>query len=121
MEKSIPISQLASPFIARTRARDAYRKLRDYVITDKIELNLDSADLISLSFLDEIILRLKEAEELERVIFLTTNREILDKLKQIACVRKASFLVRTRAGTPAKPIEPQAPEALILRNVNTAT
>lgn len=121
MEKRVSINRLPSPFITRGRAKEAYHGLRDHIAAGPIELDLNTADLISLSFLDEIILRLKEADQLDKVIFLATNQHVQDKLKQIASVRNVSFLLRAHVGMAAKPIEPKTPETLIVKNLRTGT
>jgi hypothetical protein len=115
MEKKISINQLASSLITRSRGLEAYHALCRYINAGRIELDLNTGDLISLSFLDEIILRLRAGDQLDRIIFLIGNLSVHEKLRQIASVRRVSFLVRTQGGAAAVLIEPKAPDALVVK------
>ena len=108
METSILVTQLVPATVTRPRGEEAYWKLREYLPTGAVEVDLNSATLLSFSFLDGIILRLLEASQLEKVTFVASDTKLQKKLAQVAGVRNATIFFRTGKGEHRRPIQPKA-------------
>ena len=108
METSILITQLAPKTVTRPRGEEAYRKLREYLPAGTVEVDLNSAALLSFSFLDGLILQLLKADQLDKVTFVASEPGLQRKLAQVAGVRKAMIFFRTEKGEPRRPVQPKA-------------
>ena len=71
-------------------------------------MDLNSAMLLSFSFLDGLILQLLKAGQLDKVTFVASEPGLQRKLGQVAGVRKAVIFFRTENGGPRRPVQPKA-------------
>lgn len=91
MPISIDIHNLSPVTITRQRGREAFGKLIALAPGDKhTEIDLSTAELISTSFLDELLLRLSKQGgwSLDRVVFVLDSDEKLDRLVKICSLRQ---------------------------------
>ena len=110
MLRQIRIEDLSSPCVMRSRGREAAHKVEECLgTTEHIEIDLTSVEIVSMSFLDELIYRLYESTNLDKVIFRVYDAAIKDKLERITQIR--SVRIRYRSGeegvsivTPRSPI-----------------
>ena len=105
MSERIGVTELATPCLTRARGVEAYENLRDR-LQGTVELNLD-ADIVSSSFLDELVLRLDGAKLLDKVIFTAGEKAYLSKLAYIAGTRGTSILVQEDDYSVAGPVSPK--------------
>ena len=82
MLERIGLTELATPCLTRARGAEAYENLRPR-LRGKVQLDLD-ADIVSSSFLDELILRLDRDKLLDRVIFIVGESAHISKLEHIS-------------------------------------
>ncbi len=88
----VPITALASHTVTRSRGRLAYGSLRRYLTGHRsVEIDLSEERPLSLSFLDELVLRLSEVNQLRWVTFVVANQDVLDKLSRISEIRKVAI------------------------------
>ena len=114
METRIPIENLTPSSVSRARGSEAFDKLKSYLTSDDVEISFKEKDLVSISFLDELVLRLLESHYLRRVIFVATTQDLREKLAQVAAIRNAEIFVRARAGQPKTLVKPKrVPEITI--------
>ena len=108
MERIIPIKNL-SPFTAtRARGQKAHLNLIEHLRGgESVILDLRCQELISMSFLDEIILSLKSLGSLEKVTFLFDDPVIHQRIARIAAFREATIFYQSTESEQHKPIEPQ--------------
>jgi|GEM_PF-1424459 len=89
------ILELTPITLTRRRGLDAFRALLVHLEREKdIDIELDEAVMLSMSFLDELIWRLAEANLLTRVAFVTRNAATRRKLGNIASERDVDVYVR---------------------------
>ena len=118
MLRQIRIEDLSLSCIMRSSGQEAARKLEEcFGITEHIEIDLNNVEIVSMSFLDELIYRLYESTNLDKVIFRVCDVFIKDKLERIAQIR--SVRIRYRSGeegisiaTPRSPILHEATLAI---------
>ena len=108
METSVSITRLAPTTVTRPRGEEAYRNLREYLPAGAVEVDLNSAELLSVSFLDGLVLRLLEANQLDKVTFVASDPGVQRKLSQVAGVRHVEILFRTEKGGSRRPVPPRA-------------
>jgi hypothetical protein len=108
METYILITQLAPKTVTRPRGEEAYQKLREYLLSGKVEVDLRGAKLLSFSFLDGLILQLLANHQLEMITFVAPDPEQQRKLAQVAGVRSAKIFFREKKGEPRRIIQPRA-------------
>lgn len=108
--KSVYISELSKICVTRKRAQEASSRLQPYLKSGIVEIDLDSVEVVSTSFLDELILQLVKADSIEKVVFKCSTSIIEDKLARISGIRATKAYYRFGNGriheiTP-KPLEP---------------
>lgn len=91
-DRVVRIKKIAPRFLTRDRGREAYEKLEPMKY-DTLTIDLNSIQLISYSFLDEIVLRAAKADRLKNIIFKTDDDYVLDKLAHIAGTRRVNITV----------------------------
>ncbi len=94
MVQRVDVKSLSPSTITRARGEEAFKKLRELLERGAVELQLDSVDLLSMSFLDEIVRLLASRRQTEQVTFVTDDPATMDKLERIAAVRSADICVR---------------------------
>ncbi|HEY1267846.1 MAG TPA: hypothetical protein VGH16_11365 [Candidatus Binatia bacterium] len=116
MEKIVPVLQLSSSAVTRPRGREAFTRLVGYLDDyESVQIDLRSTELISSSFLDEVVLSLKAMDVLDRVVFLVTDLAVRQRLANIAAVRDAQIFYRTHEKSPKEIILPHEYPGLELK------
>ena len=86
----INITELSNPCITRNRGKEAATKLAKYL--DRfIEIDLNRAELVSLSFLDELICHYIKLVNNGNISFSTNDKNTELKLAKIASVRSVTI------------------------------
>ena len=103
--KRVRIHELTSPTLTRRRGRIAFESLLEHLEGGDVEIDLsDYKGPLSLSFLDELTLRLRERGLLNRVLFLAPPPKVREKLSRIASLRDVELLYRSSPRDEARPI-----------------
>ena len=83
---TIYVNTLVPVYSSRERGNEAYRKLAPR-LGQKLVLDLDGPLVITPSFIDSIILRLKEFNQTNLVSFKVTDQNTVNSLKRICNLR----------------------------------
>lgn len=97
------VKELAYPCVLRKRGFEASVELLKYTDTE-IEIDLHDVEVISLSFLDELIYRINLANKLETVVFKIYDEDMKEKLERISAIRSVSINYRYNDRTISKAI-----------------
>ena len=89
----VDITSLTNPCITRSRGREAALKLSSYVDIYHVVIDLCNAELVSLSYLDELICYYLDSVNKGNIIFIS-NKNTDSKLSRIAAVRAATIHCR---------------------------
>lgn len=90
----LPITELSSSTVTRTKANEAYRNLTHYIRpNERLLIGLEGP--VSLSFLDQLIYRLKDSQALQKITFFVNSKRLYESLAQIAAARNAAIHYRT--------------------------
>ncbi len=100
--RSIHVNQLSQHFITRKRGLEAYKKLYRHLNLGPIVLNLNDVDMISYSFLDEIILMASKTSKLDKIVFCANSNALTDKLARISGVRNYHINIVTSNNNSTK-------------------
>ena len=107
---TIHISELSETCATRIRGHKASRRLKPYLRKGKVEIKLDGVEILSTSFLDELIAQLIKAGNTEKVIFKNGSSMVKDKLARISGIRNTTIYYQSRNGRiheiHPKPFEP---------------
>ena len=96
MVTHLELSDLAPPaYRTRSKGEVVCHKLSAFLDSQNVEIDLDRAETISISFLDGIISSLAVDSVLDRVIFKTDNNVTRDKLSRIAEIRSIDIYYRS--------------------------
>ena len=95
----VKIQDLSPVCVTRRRGADAFEALMKLDDGSNIEIDLNGTEMLSLSFLDELIYRLHQKLASERVAFVTSSPNHLAKLGRISGYRKIAVR-RVVNGTP---------------------
>ena len=90
-DKTVSVLALAPVYSTRERGNEAYAKLAPQ-LTEKLTLDLDGPKVMTPSFIDSIILRLKEHDQTKLVSFRTTDEKTIGALKRICNLRNARLV-----------------------------
>lgn len=116
MERIIPVTKLAASTATRLRGQGAYVQLEEHLKAgESVSLDLRDQELVSMSFLDQIVLNLKAADLLDKVTFLVNDPAIHQRIARIAAFRDAVIYYAPSASEPRKPIKPQPSPDLHLK------
>ena len=85
----LPITQLSSSMVTRTKANEAYTQ--HLASNERLVIDLRNGEALSFSFLDQLIWRLRESEALQNVSFLVGSESAYKNLAQIAASRNAAI------------------------------
>lgn len=88
------VRQLAQPSVTRARGAEAFGSLAKLLENGPVDVKLDGVDLLSASFLDEIVRLLVAKSQSEKVTFVTDDILTIDKLRRISAVRNARIYAR---------------------------
>jgi len=84
MEHAVHVRDLGVPTLTRPRGREAYHLLRERWRDGSLALLLDDVNMLSLSFLDGLVLELLAAGRIECVTFVTREPRTQEKLARVA-------------------------------------
>lgn len=97
MEKRvIDITSVTNPCVTRSRGKEAALSLSSYIDdaeSCRVEIDLRNAELVSLSYLDELVCHYLDSVNKGNVIFIS-NRDIDGRLSRIAAVRSVTIHCR---------------------------
>ena len=89
------VKDLSYPCIIRKRGFEASKKLVKHMsATHDTEVDLNNVEIISLSFLDELIFRTHLAGKLNSVVFRIHSKDIEEKLERISAIRSIDIKYR---------------------------
>ena len=108
--KSIRISELSKICATRRRGQEASSRLEPYLKSGMVDIDLDDVEVVSTSFLDELILHLVKIDSIEKVVFKCSTSILEDKLARISGIRNTKINYQLNGGqckviTP-RPFEP---------------
>ena len=87
----VDVTKLTAPCITRNRGREAAIKLSSCLNNCIIELDLRNAELVSLSFLDELICQHQVLVNKGEIKFITDDKYTENKLSRISAVRSITI------------------------------
>jgi len=82
------IDEIVPTGLTRRRGKQAYDEIHTRDSGGRICVELDQSELISLSFLDEIIFSADRDGMLGRVVFVTRNPDYVRKLGRVSHIRE---------------------------------
>lgn len=118
MKTKVSIKNMVSASVSRARGYEAFQNLASYLsFGGDVEISFEGQDIVSVSFMDELVLRLVEANHLHHVVFVVSTQDLVQKLAKVAAIRDAEIFIRSKAGQEKILVAPkQAPEIVIQRN-----
>lgn len=90
----VDVTKLTNLCITRNRGKEAALKLSSYIDNCQVELDLRNAELVSLSFLDELVCHYLDFVNKGTISFITNDKQIDSKLSEIATVRSVTIRCR---------------------------
>lgn len=121
METTVSIKKLAPSCVSRARGFTAFRNLSSYLSSGDVEVNFAGQELVSISFIDELVLRLMERNQLPNVVFVVATPDIVERLAQVAAIRDADIYIRSKPGEEKKKVEPKQTPELVIQTKNHAS
>ncbi|MBM4296704.1 MAG: hypothetical protein FJ143_03085 [Deltaproteobacteria bacterium] len=115
MSVRVPFKELSESGIGRARGLMAFRILKSHLTAQSVEIDFTGEDLVSLSFMDELVLRLIESKQLEKVVFVASDALVLEKLAQVSAIRSATIYVRGKSGEPKTILKPKPTTPISLK------
>ena len=88
------IERLVQPCITRNRGKEAFNKMQEYLIAASVEIDFSNCEMVSLSFLDELIIQIHRNFKLSNVVFRVPNQLIEDRLARISGFRRVTIYSR---------------------------
>ena len=110
-DRMVSLIDLSPAFSTRKRGAETYVKLLPLLQDGPVVLDLDGIDLMPVSFLDGLMLRLMESGHAEDVSFKATNPLAIDKLRRLSGLRGVDIFLHRPSGRLEK-LEPRNPDAL---------
>lgn len=122
--RPIPLPQLSSSFATRSRGAEAYSRLLPLLKDGPVVLNFDGVDVMPVSFLDGLILKLIEGGYANHVSFMTDDARTKEKLQRVSGLRGVDVFVCGPNGrletlepkfssTPHAQFSPEKPDRMI--------
>lgn len=107
---TIDVSELAKSTITRERGNEAFENLEKIIkdnLSETVTIDLTKSDMVSLSFLDGIIVNIKKNLDFKKInfCFIVKNEDILKKLRKAATLRKFKGCYRYSNEDNVKEIE----------------
>jgi hypothetical protein len=108
MERIIPIKNLSPSTATRAHGHKAYLNLAEHLKGgESVILDLRDQELISISFLDEIVLNLKSSGYLEKITFFFNDPVIQQRIARIAAFTEAAIFYRSNESEHRNAMETQ--------------
>jgi len=111
----ITFNELSESGIGRARGHLAFRNLQTHLAAESVEIDFAGQDLVSMSFLDELVLRLIESNKLAKVVFVGSDPLVLEKLAQVAAIRNATIFVQSKRGELKRVLKPKPATVISLK------
>ena len=105
-DRMVSLLDLSPAFSTRKRGAETYIKLLPLLQDGPVVLDLDGIDLMPVSFLDGLMLRLMESGYAEDVSFKATNSLAIDKLRRLSGLRGVDIFLHCPSGGLEK-LEPK--------------
>ena len=83
----ISVETLSSSFSTRRRGEEAFERLWPMLTGDQIFIDLDGVGLLSPSFLDGLLLKLRRKGIVDMVVFKTCDERTLGRLQRLVDLR----------------------------------
>ena len=90
--ETLHITDLAQPCVTRRRGEQAFQKLQPLLGEAPIEVDLNLADMLSMSFLDGLVSKLINSESVDVVTFVSDDESTIRKLDRISEIRSARLV-----------------------------
>lgn len=92
--QQVHVKDLVSSTVTRARGEEAFANLERFLAQGPLELLVDGVELLSTSFLDEIVRLLAARGETSKVTFVTDDLLAVGKLARVSAVRGAHIYTR---------------------------
>ena len=107
---TIDVSKLAKSAITRERGNEAFGNLENIIknsLPDAVTIDLTKSDMVSLSFLDGMIVNMQKKLELQKVklCFIVKLEDVLKKLRKVVTLRNFKGYYRYANEDDVKEIE----------------
>lgn len=107
---TIELQDFAKSTVTRDRGNEAYAALEKMLrenASDTVMIDLRKAELVSLSFLDSIIVNIKKNDNLRNVTFcfMVKNEDVLKKLRKVITMRDFKAYYKASEESEDKEIE----------------
>ena len=114
--KRVSMKQLCSACGTRDKGREVAEKIREQVNAPPIEVDLSDSQMISVSFLDEVVCELEPHVSSGDIVFRVADTDIERKLQRVAGIRDKNISCRSgnRAIHKVLPIRPSLLKANIV-------
>jgi hypothetical protein len=121
MNRIVQLKDLTPSAVSRSRGNEAYHKIMQHLdAEDSMEIDLRGQDLISISFLDEVVIKLQSVNLLDKVTFIFVADDIHQRLAQIAAIRSAQIFYKCSEEEDRRIVEVRPVSGLELRKVRSA-
>ena len=84
---TVALASLSSSFTTRRRGEEAYMELQPMLRAGPVVLDLDDVEVLSVSFLDGLLLGLINCGHINSVIFRTSNARTRTRLERLSGLR----------------------------------
>ena len=109
--RMVSLLELSPAFSTRKRGAETYAKLLPFLQDGPVVLDLDGIDLMPVSFLDGLMLRLMESGHADNVSFKASDSIAVDKLRRLSGLRGVDIFLHQPSGGLQK-LEPRKLDAL---------
>lgn len=92
--QQLHVKNLVSSTVTRARGEEAFANLERFLEQGPLELLLDGVELLSTSFLDEIVRLLASRGEMDKMTFVTNDVLAVGKLARISALRRVPIYTR---------------------------
>ena len=94
----VALTGLSTGFTTRKRGEEAYEKLLPELLNGPIVLDLDGTDVLSTSFLDGLLLQLKNDDHIGNVVFATSDPLTKIRLERLGGARSVDIRLMNARG-----------------------
>jgi|GEM_PF-4205602 len=105
----VGVSTLSKTCLSRDRGYEAAMALLKIIGDSQIGVDLDTDGVVSLSFLDGLMLEIAKKGALSQVAFKTKRSDVRDKLARIAGARSLAILDASMIAIPPRYVEEVEP------------
>ena len=108
---SVNLADLSASFSTRRRGEEAYERLLPQLGQGPLVIDLDSAELLSASFLDGLLLKLIQGGHADDTWFKTNDDRAKSRLQRLSGLRKVDIYTYGQPAGVSK-LEPRQPQRL---------